>query len=366
MTFDLLIRGGTVFDGSGTPGRPLDLAIRDGRLAALGTHDDLAGAVAAATIDATGRYVAPGFIDIHTHSDRTILVNPRMESKLRQGVTTEIGGNCGSGVAPALGEAVPKPRDDAAAPDLEDTTWPTMGAYLAAVEQAGIAGNYGTWTGHGTLRASAVGYAMRRPTGDELAAMARLLRESLNSGAFGLSSGLIYVPSGYADGDELAALAGVVAERGGVYTSHLRNESGGLVEAVVEALDVGRRAGVPVQIAHHKVAGQPHWGLVHETLALMDRARADGVDVACDQYPYVASSTGLSSILPKWALEGGRSALVERLRDGALRRRIGAELLAERPDRASLDAGSYWHSVLFAACRAVLVLFGLVLWFIVL
>ncbi len=369
MTFDLLIRGGTVIDGTGAPGYPAIVAITGDRVVAVGTVEELAAAVAPLTLDATGRYVTPGFIDIHTHSDRSILLNPRMESKLRQGVTTEVGGNCGSGVAPALGEAVAKLQpestagrgrgapegsragdDDAEAAPVP-ASWPTMAAYLAHIEGAGIAGNYATWTGHGTLRASTVGYAMRPATESELAAMQRLLRESLEAGAFGLSTGLIYVPSGYADTAELAALAGVARAYGGLYASHIRNEASALLEAVGEAIEIGRQGGVPVQIAHHKASNKANCGRVHESLAMMDDARRAGVDVACDQYPYTASSTGLSAVLPKWTLEGGRERLAVRLRHPATRRQIREEMAAARPDWGNLADESGWHNVLIARCR---------------
>ena len=198
MTFDVVIRGGTVLDGTGRPRFRADVAVRDGRIAAIGTADDLDGAAAAVVVDAADRFVAPGFIDIHTHSDRSILVNPRMESKIRQGVTTEVGGNCGSGVAPVLGEAEAQARRARCEPgrEYEAASWPTMRAYFEHLERGGIAGHYATWTGHGTLRGSVLGYAMRTPTEAELASMQALLQESLEAGAFGLSTGLTYVPSG--------------------------------------------------------------------------------------------------------------------------------------------------------------------------
>ncbi len=181
--------------------------------------------------------------------------------------------------------------------------------------------------------------------------MTALLRESLEAGAFGLSTGLIYVPSGYATTDELIALAAVVREYGGVYASHLRNESDRLLEAVDEAITIGRRAGVPVQIAHHKASQPPNWGRVNQSLAMMDQARAEGIDVACDQYPYTASSTGLSSVLPSWALEGGSDALVARLRDPALRARLREEMLAQRPDWGASGDESGWQRVQIARAR---------------
>jgi N-acyl-D-amino-acid deacylase len=226
-----------------------------------------------------------------------------------------------------------------------------MDAYLSHVERAGIAGNYATWAAHGTLRASVMGYAMRPPTGTELEQMAALLRDSLEAGAFGLSTGLIYVPSGYAASDELVALSRTVRDYGGLYASHIRNESGGLLDAVAEAIDVGRQADVPVQIAHHKAAGKANWGLVDRSLALMDEARQAGVDVTCDQYPYTASSTGLSSMLPKPALEGGRDRLLERLRSREARATMRADMLAVRPELAARDSDSAWHHVLIARAR---------------
>ncbi|HEV2121712.1 MAG TPA: D-aminoacylase [Chloroflexota bacterium] len=353
MALDILIHGGTVFDGRGTPGVPADVAIQNGRIVAVGNHGAFAGAHVQTRIDAREKYVAPGFIDIHTHSDRSILINARMESKIRQGVTTEVGGNCGSGVAPALGEAIPKPRSGADATQImEDRTWPSLTDYFEAIERAGIAGNFATWAAHGILRASAIGYAMRAAKPDEVHHMKTLLRESLEAGAFGLSTGLIYVPSGYADTDEIIALADVVREYGGAYASHIRDEGSGLAGAVEEAVEVGRRASVPVQIAHHKAAGKANWGKVEQSLALMERARSDGVDVACDQYPYVASSTGLSSILPTWALEGGRDRLATRLQDPAQRARIRAEMAESRPDRVTLEPESAWHDILIANCRS--------------
>ena len=350
MSFDLIVRGATVVDGSGGEPFPADVGVSGDRIAAVAPPGTLGAAAAGAEVDAGGRYLAPGFIDIHTHSDRSILINPRMESKLRQGVTTEIGGNCGSGVAPALGEATSNLRPDPGR-ESEPGSWPTMADYFAHIERAGIAGNYATLAAHGTLRASTVGYAMRAATPYELAAMKRLLAESLEAGAFGLSSGLIYVPSGYADTDELAALSAVARDYGGIYASHIRNEASGLLAAVGEAIEIGRRAGLPVQVSHHKASGRANWGRVQDSLGLMDAARKAGVDVTCDQYPYTASSTGLSAVLPTWALEGGRERLVARLRNPATRRTIRAEMAAARPDWGSLSEESGWHHILIARCR---------------
>jgi len=350
VTFDVLIRGGSVVDGTGRPAFPADVAVQGERIAAIGNPGELASATATVTIDAAGRLVTPGFIDIHTHSDRSILINPKMESKLRQGVTTEVAGNCGSGVAPARGPALVSGEKERAR-DGFPGAWSTMAEYFSAIESQGIAGNYATWAGHGTLRASTVGHDMRPPTADELEAMRGLVREAMEAGAFGLSTGLIYAPSGYADTDEIVALAEVVHAFGGLYASHIRGEGSTLLDAVGEAIDIGRRAGVPVQIAHHKASGQQNWGLVNQSLPLMDQGRDSGVDVACDQYPYTASSTGLTSMLPKWALEGGRETLVARLRDPEQRAKIREEMLESRPELAELKPDTGWHNVLIARAR---------------
>ena len=348
--FDVVIRGGTVLDGTGRPGFPADVGVQGDRIVVVRGPGELDSAPAATIIDAAGRLVTPGFVDIHTHSDRSILLNPCMESKVRQGVTTEVAGNCGSGVAPARGQALENGAKERAR-DGYPGAWPTMGEYFRAIEAQGIAGNYATWVGHGTLRASIVGYEMRPPTAGELEAMRGLVREAMEAGAFGLSTGLIYVPSGYADTDEIVALAEIVREYGGLYASHIRGEGSTLLDAVGEAMEIGRRGGVPVQIAHHKASGQQNWGLVNQSLPLMDRARDDGVDVACDQYPYTASSTGLTSMLPKWALEGGREALVSRLRDATQRDAIRAAMLESRPELATLQPDTGWHNVLIARAR---------------
>ena len=245
--FDLIIRGGMIFDGAGAPARRVDLGIVGDKIAAI---DDLANASAARALDATDRYVAPGFIDIHTHSDETVFVNPKMESKIHQGVTTEVTGNCGGSAAPLYGAA----RDDLLhdiAPFKEITLdWQTMGEYLDRVERTRLSTNYVTFVGQGTLRACVMGHAMRAPTTDELKEMQNLLARSMEEGAWGVSTGLIYPPSAYADVDELVALSRVAAERGGLYTSHIRNEGDHLLQSVDEALTIGERANIRVQLSH--------------------------------------------------------------------------------------------------------------------
>jgi len=320
--YDLLIKGAIIVDGTGNPRSWGDVAVVEGRIAALG---HLKSARARRAIDASGLVACPGFIDIHTHSDATLLVNPRADGKVRQGVTLEVVGHCGYSLAPLYGEAVEMATDALSQHDLE-LSWRTVGEYLGAVEHRGIALNFATVVGHGCLRVGAMGHVRRPPTRDELDLMKRRLSLALAEGAFGLSTGLVYPPSSYAAPEEIIDLARVLAYHGGIYFTHLRNESAQLLEAVREAIRVGEEAGVPVQICHHKVIGEPNWGKVVETLRVIDQARLRGVDITLDQYPYTASATSLTVIIPGWAQEGGKETLLNRLRDPELRARLREEV----------------------------------------
>ena len=318
---ELLIRGGTVIDGTGAPGRRADVGIRDGRIASIG---EIGGAPGAPTIDARGRAIGPGFIDIHSHSDESVLINSALESALHMGVTCVVAGNCGGSSAPVMGLAAEELERELARYDLE-RTWTSFAEYASAVERSGSAINFCSFVGHGTLRASVMGADDRRATAGELAAMKAVLAASLAEGAIGLSTGLIYPPSAYGDADEISALATAVGARGGLYASHIRNEGDELLEAVEENLEIGRRSGARVQLSHHKASQQRNWGKVKESTAMIERAQRQGVDVIADQYPYTASSTGLSVTIPKWAHAGGSAALLERLKDPAVRLRIRGE-----------------------------------------
>ena len=320
-SLDLLIKGGTVIDGTGAPGRRADVAVRDGRIVSVGEVGTGSGA---RTIDATGRFVSPGFIDIHSHSDESVLINSAMESTVHQGVTTVVAGNCGGASAPVMGLAAEELDRDIARYDLE-RTWTSFAEYAATVERSGTAINFSSLVGHGTLRMCVMGADDRAPTKGELAAMQALLAAALEDGAVGLSTGLIYPPSAYGTTDEISALATVVREHDGLYASHIRNEGDDLFAAIEENLEIGRRSGVRVQLSHHKASQQRNWGKVKGSTALIERAQAAGVDVIADQYPYTASSTGLSVTIPKWAHAGGSVALCERLGNPAVRQRIRGE-----------------------------------------
>lgn len=341
--FDILLEGGTLIDGTGTPGRPADVGITDDRIVALG---DLGGREARHVADTSGLYVTPGFIDLHAHSELTLLADGRGASKVQQGVTTEISGQCGFSAAPLLGLA----RDELPVfmnrLGLE-ADWETMAGFLARLEGQGCALNFGTLVGHGTLRYAVMGGADRPARPSERQAMVLLLAQALEEGGLGLSSGLFYAPGSYADHDEMAALAREAAVRGGLYASHIRNEAGHLFASVDEALAVGRAAGVRVEIAHLKLASRDHWGKAEQLLAHLDAGRAEGLDVGWDQYPYPASATSLDAIVPPAFHAGGSEALLARLREPDTRAAIAAALAPgeERPWE-SIEESSSWDRLL--------------------
>jgi N-acyl-D-amino-acid deacylase len=315
---DILIRGGQVIDGTGAPGRAADVAIRAGRIAAIEANRSES---ADRVIDAHGCVVAPGFIDIHTHSDFTLPLNPKAECKIRQGVTTEVVGNCGFSVAPALPGKVDALRQylSGSAP------WLTFEATDFAGYMDGwpdIAVNTVMQVGHNTLRLMAMDMEDRAPREAELGHMQQMLAEALEAGALGLSSGLFTAPGCFAGRDELRALGRVLKAHGARYSSHIRDESQGVHEAVAEAIDVGEQCGVHVQIAHLKLSGTDGWGQAGRLLAAIEAARARGVDVHADQYPYDWASNPLRFLLPTWLQEGGVPAMLERLADPYVRARI--------------------------------------------
>ena len=321
---DILIRNAQVIDGSGAPARPADVAIADGRIRAIGNHH---AGQAHRIIDARGHVVAPGFIDIHTHSDFTLPLNPRAESKIRQGVTTEVLGNCGFSAAPALPGRVEALRDylGASAPWLEFRQT-TFKEYLDAFPATAV--NTIMQAGHNTLRLMAMGMEDRAPSDAELVLMQDLLAEALDAGALGLSSGLFTAPGIYAQPQEMIALGNVLRRHGGAYSSHVRDEANHVFDAVREAIAVGEGCGIHVQIAHLKLSGTDNWGGAQRLLAEIDAAKARGVRVDVDQYPYTAGSNPLRNLLPPWVQEGGMEAMLARLADPEVRTRIGAEIAA--------------------------------------
>ena len=341
---DIKITGGRLVDGTGAPARRADLGIAGDAIAAVG---DLAQEPAGRRIDASGLTIAPGFIDVHSHSDWRLWGNRRAESKVRQGVTTEVVGNCGFSPAPVSDEFREEMRGFALAlPPGMDFSWHSMAEYLRGYRDGGVAVNVIQLVGHGTLRLAAMGFARRPPTARELAAMERMMDESMAGGACGLATGLIYAPGSYAATEEIVAVARRAAAGGGFYASHIRGEGATLLDAVSEAIRVGREGGLPVQVSHIKAAGRPSWGKVESALGLIDAARGEGLDVMADVYPYTASSTTLRTLLPDWVLEGGIGAMLERLGDAAVRARIRAELTG---GGETLMRGLGWEDIMVAS-----------------
>ncbi|HUF54136.1 MAG TPA: D-aminoacylase [Dehalococcoidia bacterium] len=290
-TYDLLIRGGTVVDGTGSPGFSADVAVRGDRVAAIGSQNP---AQATHTIDATGRIVCPGFIDVHTHDDAAVISMP-MDFKLMQGVTTDVVGNCGAGVAPYNRERGLVPAIGMVLGETGEITWQSFGEYMDAVEAADPAINVACLVPHGATRYATMGMSTSSPTDPELEVMREHVREGMASGAVGLSTGLIYPPGRFAQTDEIIGLAKVAAEFGGTYVSHIRNEGDELMQAVQECVRIGAEAGLPAQISHHKAGSKSVWGKTAETIRFIEERRAAGQDVTFDVYPYVASSTVLSA-----------------------------------------------------------------------
>ena len=317
--YDLVISGGRLIDGTGAPWVRADVGIRGDRIAAIG---DLSQAQAKQRIDAQGLAVAPGFIDLLGQSELSVLVDPRAESKIRQGITSEL---TGEGISPA-------PMNDAWVHEKEDwlrkyrlrIDWTDLRGYLQRLRLARPAINVGVMVGAAQVRGVVLGFDDVQPDAQQLARMQRLVEEAMEQGALGLSSGLIYQPGSFAKTAELIALAQAAAKHGGFYATHLRSEGSRIFEALDEAFAIARAAAIPVEIWHLKV-GRSHWGHMHEVTARIERARASGIDVTADAYPYVASANGLHASLPEWVNAGGVDDMVARLRDPALRDRIAKE-----------------------------------------
>ena len=358
MTYDIVIKEGLIVDGSGRPGFKADLAVKGGRIAKI---DEVIDVEADRIINAEGLAVCPGFIDIHTHSDFVLLVNPKAESKVRQGVTTEVVGNCGGSAAPARGAALERAKRIMSGYGIDRVEWTSFSDYLNLLERKGIAINVVALVGHGTVRQCVLGMENRPPTERELQEMRSLVAEAMEAGAFGMSSGLVYPPGRYASTEELIELCKVVASYGGIYASHIRGERETIVEAIKEAIEIGRRSGVSVQISHHpaKIGG---WGKSKETLRLIEEAREEGIDVNCDMHPYIAGSTGLSALLPPWVQEGGPEKIVQRLKNEELRKKIRQDMIEEKipgPGPCGLVKRGMWDKLMLADCEKNKGLIGL-------
>jgi len=325
MDLNIIIRNGRIVDGTGNPWFKGDIGITNEKISGMG---DLSKAKADVEINAKGLIVCPGFVDIHTHSDTSFIVNPKADSKIRQGITTEVVGNCGHSPAPIteLGKSFHS---------KSDRYWNTVAEYYDRLEAKGIPVNVALLIGHGTIRSSVLGFEAREPNSKELGLMKSLVEEGMKDGAFGLSSGLKYAPGVYAKTDELIELCKIVKKYNGIYATHMRNQGDKLIESVDEAIEIGNKSGVPVQISHLKVKGRDNWGKAKNVLRLIDEAREKGIDVTFDQYPYRAGSTGTWTITPKWAREGGRESFLKRLKNPEEREKIEKEITEQEDWKGS-------------------------------
>lgn len=339
--FDLIIKNGLVIDGSGKPGRTADVAIAGDRIKGVGAFP---AEQAYQVIDADQKVVAPGFIDIHSHSDFTLLADPQADGKIRQGITTELIGLCGLSGAPMLGDFRERRAEELASRGIS-LTWSNLTEYFACLEEARPADNVATLVGHGNLRGGIIGYGDRPALDEELRQMASLLVQSLEMGAFGLSTGLIYPPGVYSSSKELETLTTIVADQGGIYATHLRSEGDYLEEALTEAIFLVEETGVSLQISHLKTYGRRNWLKLPAAFRIIENARSRGLSVHADRYPYTASFTDLDVLLPAWAWEGGKARTLERLADPAMRQRMTDEILAlhAEPD--------WWKHVIVASVR---------------
>jgi dihydroorotase/N-acyl-D-amino-acid deacylase len=319
--YDLIVRNGHVIDGSGSPWYAADVAVSNGRIAAIGT---LGRAHAARIIDAHGQVVAPGFIDMLGQSELTLLVDPRAPSKIFQGITTEITGE-GQSVAP-LNDALIRENRATYEHYRIKPDWRTLAEYFARLEKQRIGINLATYLGATSVREMVIGYADRAPTGDELKQMQDLVEQGMQQGAMGISSALEYPPAPYASTEELIALAKVAARYGGIYATHMRDEGNAEMAALDETFRIGREAQIPLEIFHLKTSGKRNWGTMPQVVERIEKARAQGIDVAADTYAYTAWSNGMAAFTPPWANDGGKEQLLQRLKDPAMRARMRKDM----------------------------------------
>jgi len=338
--FDVLIVHGRVVDGTGSPWYSGDVGIRGGKIAAIG---NLVGSKAKLTIDARGQVVAPGFIDMLGQSELTILVDPRLPSKIFQGITTEITGE-GNSVAP-LNDAIL--ASDRAGYDHYKITpdWRTLRQYFGRLEKQGIGINMASYVGATSVRRVVLGDANVQPTAAQLGEMKDLVRQGMRDGAVGLSTALQYSPAPYAKTDELIALAGVAGQSGGIYATHMRSEGDSVLQSIDESARIGREAHIPVEIWHLKAAGKSNWGKMPQIVGRLDEARASGIDISANTYAYTAWFNTFSAFVPPWAHDGGDAKLVERLKDPAMRARIRKDMLSTGKDSAGEDWDNEWQEI---------------------
>ena len=333
--FDLLIKNGRIIDGSGRAGYNADIAIKDQRIARIG---NLTNATASRTIDASGMVIAPGFIDMLGQSETYLLIDPRGMSKVMMGVTTEITGE-GESIAPINDRQIKEQEDFLKRFNLT-IDWRTIGEYFKRLEKQRTGLNLGTFVGATQVREYVIGYDNRPPTAAELDSMKGLVAAAMRDGALGLSTSLQYIPARFARTDEIVELAKVARQYGGIYATHQRSEANALDESLNEVFEIARRADIPAEIWHLKTAYKKNWGRMPEVLDKIKNARARGLDITADIYPYIAGSTALSACLPPWAQEGGTQQMLNRLRDPATRERLKREISVDQKDWENIYLGS--------------------------
>lgn len=333
--YDILIKNGIVIDGSGRPMYRADVAVRDGRIAAIG---DLSRAGADRVIDATGQYVTPGFVDVNNHSDTywRLLAYPRLESLLYQGITTIIGGNSGSSLAPLADPEIIRSIQKWTDVEKINFNWLSMEDFLQEAERRRPAVNFATLVGHGTIRRGAMKDRTRTITPDEIAIMQKMLRSAMREGAIGLSTGLLYTHARGAGVRELSALAKTAAAQGGVYVTYVRDEEEGLARAVEEAIAVARNAGTSLHISHLKAVGKRNWHLMDEAFNLIETAALDGMKISFDVYPYTTTGSVLYTLLPEWVTHEGRKMMLARLKDPGVRNTVLRDMRKKEIDYSQI------------------------------
>lgn len=336
--YDLVIKNGMIADGvSDSPFRA-DLAVSGERIAAIAP--DISAGLAKISIDASGMAVAPGFVDVHSHSDYYLIIDPRAESKLLQGVTTEIGGNCGYSAAPMSGELRERRVKDYQTQFGINVEWSGLTEYFSILNKGGHGVNYAALLGYNTIRGSILGENASQPDAASMKKIKAAVADGLDQGAVGMSVGVVYPPACFADEDEFAEVFKVVGERDKVFATHIRSEGPRLLESLEEVTRVAKRAGARLQVSHLKTAGKENWGKLDRAFDILETAMAEGTRVMADRYPYIASNTGLQVVLPDRAFDGGRDSLVAKLRDGAQRAAFSAEISSAHPE------AEYWETVM--------------------
>ena len=332
--FDLIIKDGHVFDGFGNEAFEADIGIKEDFITAIGNISD---AKAETVIDAKNLAVCPGFIDAHDHSDVSLLVNPKAESSIRQGITTLVSGNCGSSPFPVAEKIFDEMKEALKEMYQIELNWTDIIGFFSRLEESGIALNYSSLVGQGTIRGAAMGFNDRPPSESELEQMKIMVASNIEGGAVGLSTGLEYAPGSYAKADEIEELCRVAARYGGVYATHMRDEGNRLLESLDESIEIAQRTGASLQISHFKIAYPQNWHKIDEALARVEKASKEGVSLFCDRYPYIAGSTGLSYYFPLWAKQGTTDEFIVRLKDPKLESRIRSHLSEQEKKLSSWD-----------------------------